>query len=151
MRNTRVRNLLWPFCQSTLSSTAPSSGACLRCSVSDRSGQEAASSAASFTSSPSESAEITESLWVLMAASGCVYGTVCVHICVCVCVAVCNVLCLYACVRECNWTGCLSVMLQRVGLDGRRRVIQSVCVVCGLSGQRARVGQRSRSAITEKP
>lgn len=43
-----------------------------------------------------------------------------------------------------------SVMLQRVGLDGRRWVIQSVCVVCGLSGQRARVGQRPRSAVTEK-
>lgn len=44
-----------------------------------------------------------------------------------------------------------SVMLQRVGLDGRRRVIQSVCVMRGLSGQRARVGQRSCSTVTEKP
>lgn len=42
-------------------------------------------------------------------------------------------------------------MLQRVGLDRRRRVIQSVRVVCGLSGQRARVGQRSCSTVTEKP
>lgn len=42
-------------------------------------------------------------------------------------------------------------MLQRVGLDGRRRVIQSVRVVCGLSRQRARVGQRPRSTVTEKP
>lgn len=42
-------------------------------------------------------------------------------------------------------------MLQRVGLDGRRRVIQSVRVVCGLSRQRARVGQCPRSTVTEKP
>ena len=42
-------------------------------------------------------------------------------------------------------------MLQRVGLDGRRRVVERVCVVRGLSGQRAGIGQRSRSAITEKP
>lgn len=42
-------------------------------------------------------------------------------------------------------------MLQRVGLDGRRRVVQSVRVVRGLSRQRAGVGQRSRSAVTEKP
>lgn len=42
-------------------------------------------------------------------------------------------------------------MLQRVGLDGRRRVVQSVRVVCGLSRQRARVGQRPRSTVTEKP
>lgn len=42
-------------------------------------------------------------------------------------------------------------MLQRVGLDGRCRVIQSVRVVCWLSRQRARVGQRPRSTVTEKP
>lgn len=42
-------------------------------------------------------------------------------------------------------------MLQRVGLDGRRRVVQCVRVVCGLASQRARVGQRSGSAVTEKP
>ncbi len=89
IRNTRVRNLLWPFWQSTLSSTALSSGVCHRCNVSDCSGQEAASSAASFTSIPSESAAITESLWVLMAASGCVYVIVCVCTCVCVHVWLC--------------------------------------------------------------
>lgn len=44
-----------------------------------------------------------------------------------------------------------SVVLQRVGLDGRRRVVQSVRVVCGLAGQRARVGQRSRAAVAEEP
>lgn len=44
-----------------------------------------------------------------------------------------------------------SVMLQRVGLDGRRRVVQSVRVVCGLAGQRARVGQRSCTAVAEEP
>lgn len=87
---------MWPFRQSTLSSTALSSGVCLRCSsVSDCSRQDAASSAASFTSIPSESAAIAESLWVLMAASGCVYVTVCVClsacVSVCVCVSVCNV------------------------------------------------------------
>lgn len=42
-------------------------------------------------------------------------------------------------------------MLQRVGFDGRRRVIKSVCVVRGLSGQRARVGQRSCPTVAEKP
>lgn len=92
---------MWPFCQSILSSTALSSGDCLRCSVSDRSGQDAASSAASFTSIPSESTAIAESLWVLMAASRCVYVTECVHerVCVRVCRSVCNVMCLYAYVR----------------------------------------------------
>lgn len=42
-------------------------------------------------------------------------------------------------------------MLQRVGFDGRRRVIKSVCVVRGLSGQRARVGQRSCPTVAEEP
>lgn len=42
-------------------------------------------------------------------------------------------------------------MLQRVGLDGRRRVVQSVRVVRGLPGQRARVGQRSCTAVAEEP
>lgn len=42
-------------------------------------------------------------------------------------------------------------MLQRVGLDGRRRVVKSVRVVCGLAGQRARVGQRSCAAVAEEP
>lgn len=44
-----------------------------------------------------------------------------------------------------------SIMLQRVGLDGRRRVIKSVRVMCGLAGQRARVGQRSGTAVAEEP
>lgn len=43
-----------------------------------------------------------------------------------------------------------SVMLQRVGLDGWRRIIQSVRVVCGLSGQRARVGQCPCAAVAKK-
>lgn len=44
-----------------------------------------------------------------------------------------------------------SVVLQRVGLDGRRGVVQSVRVVRGLAGQRARVGQRPRPAVAEEP
>ena len=61
-----------------------------------------------FTLIPSESATIIESLWVLMAARGCVYVNVCFK-CVCVCMAVCNVMCLYAYVRECNSTGCFQL------------------------------------------
>lgn len=74
----------------------------------------------------------SESLWVLVAADGCV----------CSCVVVCS------CEGD-HFTA--SVMLQCVGLDRRRRVVQSVRVVCGLSGERARVGQRSCSTVTEKP
>lgn len=44
-----------------------------------------------------------------------------------------------------------SIMLQGIGLDRRRRVVQSVRVVRGLARQRARVGQRARATVAEKP
>lgn len=85
IRNTRVRNLLWLFCQSILSSTALSSGVCLH-----RSGQEAASSAASFTLIPSERRNRRVSLGPY-GCNRCVYVTECVYEreCVCVCVGLC--------------------------------------------------------------
>lgn len=142
---------MWPFCQSTSAPLLPlvepvAAAACLDCS-----GQEAASSAASFTSIPSESAAITESLWVLMAASGCVYVTVCG----CVRVGVwlwCDVMCLYACVRECNWTRrlqlCCSVLDSMGGAESYRVSVSCVgspASVHGLDNVPAPQSQKNRS------
>lgn len=94
----------------------------------------------------------SQSLWVHY---GCKWMCVCNYVLKCMFVCVCVWLCamnVFVCLCErVSLSRMPSVMLQRVGLNGRCWVIQSVCVMCGLASQRARVGQRSCSTVTEKP